>query len=102
MERQLKRHTIDRIGNPKCITDFCRRFFISNSRQFRQLRKLSSIQCRSSLVVKNGLGGWEWNPRPQQGHKKFAACRSLIRSKSPLQNLVLHLEEDDCIIVTDV
>ena len=38
-------------------TDFCRRFFISNSRQFRRLRKLSSIQCRSSLVVKNGLGG---------------------------------------------
>jgi hypothetical protein len=58
MERQLRRHhTIDRIGNPKCITDFCRRFFISNSRQFRQLRKLSSIQCRNSLVVKNGLGG---------------------------------------------
>jgi hypothetical protein len=46
--------------------------------------------------------GWEWNPRPQQEHKKFAACRSLIGSNSPLQNLVLHLEEDDGIIVTDV
>jgi hypothetical protein len=47
-------------------------------------------------------GGWEWKPRPQQEHKKFAVCRSLIGSNSTLQNLVLHLEEDDCIIVTDV
>ena len=34
--------------------------------------------------------------------QKFAVCRSLIGSNSPLQTLVLHLEEDDGIIVTDV